>query len=95
MDIQSEGPERESESETPKDDESTEAPDSAEDDDSTEYSIEDLLVLAQDAFNRADAALRTGDLAGYQRWVETASGYIAKAQELLSQSSSQDDADAA
>jgi len=95
VDLQSEGPARESESETPKDDESTEAPDSAEDDDSTEYSIEDLLVLAQDAFNRADAALRTGDLAGYQRWVETASGYIAKAQELLSQSSSQDDADAA
>ncbi|MDP7066900.1 MAG: UPF0182 family protein, partial [Acidimicrobiales bacterium] len=95
VDLQSDPRAREPESETPNDDESTEMPDSAQDDDSTEYSIDDLLVLAQDAFNRADAALRTGDLAGYQRWVETASGYIAKAQELLAQSSSQDDADAA
>ena len=43
----------------------------------------------------ADAALRAGDLAGYQRWVEEAAGYISKAQKLLSESPARDDADAA
>ncbi len=58
-------------------------------------SIEELLALSRNAFERADAALRDGDLAAYQRWVEKAAGYIAKAQELLSQSPSKDDSDAA
>ena len=68
---------------------------SQNDEDTGEYSVEQLLALAQDAFNRADAALRTGDLAGYQSWVETASGYIARAQALVSESPQLDDADAA
>ncbi len=64
------------------------------DDESGDVSIEELLALSRAAFERADAALRTGDLAGYQQWVDTAAGYIAKAQELLTQSSL-DDSDAA
>jgi len=48
------------------------------------------LALSRAAFERADAALRTGDLAGYQQWVDTAAGYIAKAQELLTQLSLND-----
>ena len=64
------------------------------DDESDDVSIEELLALSRAAFERADAALRTGDLAGYQQWVDTAAGYIAKAQELLTQSSL-DDSDAA
>ena len=64
------------------------------DDESGDVSIEELLALSRAAFERADAALRTGDLAGYQQWVDTAAGYIAKAQKLLTQSSL-DDSDAA
>ncbi len=64
------------------------------DDESGDVSIEELLALSRAAFERADAALRAGDLAGYQQWVDTAAGYIAKAQELLTQSSL-DDSDAA
>ena len=58
-------------------------------------SVEELLALSGEAFDRADAALRAGDLAGYQRWVEEAAGYISKAQKLLSESPARDDADAA
>jgi hypothetical protein len=54
-----------------------------------------LLALSREAFDRADAALRAGDLAGYQRWVEAAAGYISKAQKMLTQSPVRDDADAA
>ena len=72
----------------------SESGDPEADDESGDVSIEELLALSRAAFERADAALRTGDLAGYQRWVDTAAGYIAKAQELLTQSSL-DDGDAA
>ena len=63
--------------------------------DSDESSVEELLALSREAFDRADAALRAGDLAGYQRWVEAAAGYISKAQKMLTQSPVRDDADAA
>ena len=72
----------------------SESGDPEADDESDDVSIEELLALSRAAFERADAALRAGDLAGYQQWVDTAAGYIAKAQELLTQSSL-DDSDAA
>ena len=72
-----------------------ESDDAEPDDKSEERSVEELLTLSADAFQRADAALRAGDLAAYQQWVERAAGYIAKAQELLSQSPTRDDSDAA
>jgi uncharacterized membrane protein (UPF0182 family) len=72
----------------------SESGDPEADDESGDVSIEELLALSRAAFERADAALRAGDLAGYQQWVDTAAGYIAKAQELLTQSSL-DDSDAA
>ena len=96
VDLESEPSEVTSESATPQDDAPEACTDSSQNDEDTgEYSVEQLLALAQDAFNRADAALRTGDLDGYQRWVETASGYIARAQALVSESPQLDDADAA
>ena len=96
VDLESEPSEVTSESATPQDDALEDSTDSSQNEEDTgEYSVEQLLALAQDAFNRADAALRTGDLAGYQRWVETASGYIARAQALVSESPQLDDADAA
>jgi len=64
-------------------------------DSSDELSIEELLAKSREAFDQADAALRAGDLAGYQRWVESAAGYIAKAQRLLGQASSREEADSA
>ena len=96
VDLESDLSEVTSESATPQDDAPEDSTDSPQDEEDTgQYSVEQLLALAQDAFNRADAALRTGDLAGYQRWVETASGYIARAQALVSESPQLDDADAA
>ena len=78
------------------DDSSSGAPAEPDDlDSSDELSIEELLAKSREAFDRADAALRAGDLAGYQRWVESAAGYIAKAQRLLGQSSSREEADSA
>lgn len=68
----------------------SESGDPEADDESGDVSIEELLALSRAAFERADAALRTGDLAGYQQWVDTAAGYIAKAQKLLTQSSLND-----
>ena len=68
----------------------SESGDPEADDESDDVSIEELLALSRAAFERADAALRTGDLAGYQQCVDTAAGYIAKAQELLTQSSLND-----
>ena len=96
VDLESDLSEVTSESGTPQDDAPEDSTDSPQDEEDTgQYSVEQLLALAQDAFNRADAALRTGDLAGYQRWVETASGYIARAQALMADSPQRDDADAA
>ena len=78
------------------DDSSSGAPAEPDDlDSSDELSIEELLAKSREAFDRADAALRAGDLAGYQRWVESAAGYIAKAQRLLGQASSRQEADSA
>ncbi|MAV61055.1 MAG: hypothetical protein CMQ83_01680 [Gammaproteobacteria bacterium] len=78
------------------DDSSSGAPAEPDDlDSSDELSIEELLAKSREAFDQADAALRAGDLAGYQRWVESAAGYIAKAQRLLGQASSREEADSA
>jgi uncharacterized membrane protein (UPF0182 family) len=81
----------------PEEDDSLVEPDPRpeEDSDSDGMSVEELLALSREAFDRADAALRAGDLAGYQRWVEAAAGYISKAQQMLTQSPVRDDADAA
>jgi uncharacterized membrane protein (UPF0182 family) len=38
----------------------------------TEATLEELIGEAEAAFDAADAALRSGDLAGYQRWVKEA-----------------------
>ena len=94
VDLQSETVKPEADVTAPEDDESSESPEPQEDE-SDELSVEELLALSGEAFDRADAALRAGDLAGYQRWVEEAAGYISKAQKLLSESPARDDADAA
>ncbi len=51
--------------------------------DDTELSLTDLIELSREAFDRADAALRAGDLAAYQEAVDEAEAYIARAQRLL------------
>jgi len=79
----------------PDEEDSSDATEPEEDTDSDGASVEELLALSREAFDRADAALRAGDLAGYQRWVEAAAGYISKAQKMLTQSPVRDDADAA
>ena len=94
VDLQSEAVKPEADVAAPEDDESSESPEPQEDEPDG-MSVEELLALSGEAFDRADAALRAGDLAGYQRWVEEAAGYISKAQKLLSESPARDDADAA
>jgi uncharacterized membrane protein (UPF0182 family) len=79
----------------PDEEDSSDTTEPEEDSDSDGASVEELLALSREAFDRADAALRAGDLAGYQRWVEAAAGYISKAQKMLTQSPVRDDADAA
>ena len=95
VDLQSETKKPDRDVAAPDDDELSPAPESEEDEESDDISVEELLALSREAFDRANAALRTGDLAGYQRWVEAAAGYISKAQKMLSQSPVRDDADAA
>ncbi|HEY6533467.1 MAG TPA: UPF0182 family protein [Acidimicrobiales bacterium] len=50
--------------------------------------VDELLAAATQAFADADAALRSGDLATYQEKVKEAQDYVARAEELLSASSS-------
>ena len=69
VDLQSETVKPEADVTAPEDDESSESPEPQEDE-SDELSVEELLALSGEAFDRADAALRAGVLAGYQRWVE-------------------------
>lgn len=45
--------------------------------------IEELVVEAGEAFTRANDALREGDLAAYQRWVEEAERILRQIEELL------------
>lgn len=66
--------------EVPSDDEPAPAPAPTPDDD---LSLMELIELAAEAFDRADAALRDGDLAGYQAAVAEAEDYIARAQVLF------------
>jgi hypothetical protein len=49
----------------------------------TESTIEELLIQAEAAFANADAALRTGDLAQYQRWVDEAQRIIGEIADLV------------
>jgi uncharacterized membrane protein (UPF0182 family) len=48
-----------------------------------EGTIESLVAAAEQALENADAALRSGDLAGYQRWVEEARGLISQINDLI------------
>jgi hypothetical protein len=45
--------------------------------------VDQLIVLAQQAFADADTALARGDLGGYQSKVKEAQGYIDRANVLL------------
>jgi uncharacterized membrane protein (UPF0182 family) len=45
--------------------------------------IEDLIADAEAAFSAADAALRAGDLAGYQQWVEEAKRILEDIKEIV------------
>jgi uncharacterized membrane protein (UPF0182 family) len=57
-----------------------------------DQTIEELVAEASEAFGNADAALRRGDLAEYQRWVQEAQQIIAEIQTLLGDSASDTDA---
>lgn len=59
---------------------------------SSDQTIEELVAEANEAFNNADAALRRGDLAEYQRWVQEAQQIIAEIQTLLGESADGTDA---
>jgi hypothetical protein len=48
-----------------------------------EGSIEELIQQAEDAFTRADAALRSGDLAEYQNWVDEAQRILNEIADLV------------
>lgn len=48
--------------------------------------IGELVSEANQAFANADAALRDGDLAGYQRWVREAARILSEIEEMLGQS---------
>lgn len=58
----------------------------------SDQTIEELVAEANEAFNNAEAALRRGDLAEYQRWVEEAQQIIAEIQTLLGASADGTDA---
>lgn len=45
--------------------------------------VEELIAEAEAAFANADTALRAGDLAGYQRWVEEAQRILGEIADLL------------
>jgi uncharacterized membrane protein (UPF0182 family) len=47
--------------------------------------IEELLAEAEDAFANADTALRSGDLAGYQEWVDEAERILDELADILSE----------
>ncbi|HEX2154019.1 MAG TPA: UPF0182 family protein [Acidimicrobiia bacterium] len=51
-------------------------PDEPSDGETLPGDVQELLDQAADALQRADEALREGDLAGYQRLIEEAAGYI-------------------
>jgi uncharacterized membrane protein (UPF0182 family) len=50
-----------------------------------EGSIEELIAEAESAFANADAALRAGDLAGYQEWVDEAQRILNEIADLVEQ----------
>jgi uncharacterized membrane protein (UPF0182 family) len=50
-----------------------------------EGSLEELVAQAEEAFAQADTALRAGDLAGYQRWVDEAQRILDEIAELVGQ----------
>jgi hypothetical protein len=47
--------------------------------------IEELIEEAEDAFANAEAALRAGDLAGYQQWVNEAQSILDQIADLIGQ----------
>ena len=56
--------------------------------------VEELLARAQLAFDAADAALRNGDLAEYQRKIDEAAGYVADANQIVAEAAAAAAADA-
>ncbi|HUG32945.1 MAG TPA: UPF0182 family protein [Acidimicrobiia bacterium] len=48
-----------------------------------EATIEELIGAAEEAFGNAEAALRAGDLAGYQRWVNEAQRILDEIADLI------------
>jgi hypothetical protein len=48
-----------------------------------EGTIEELIQQAEDAFARADTALRAGDLAGYQDWVDEAQRLLTEIADIV------------
>lgn len=52
----------------------------------TEGSVEELIAEAEAAFANADTALRAGNLAEYQQWVDEAERILAEIADLLSES---------
>jgi uncharacterized protein len=51
--------------------------------DGGDSTLEELVAEASAAFDRAQAALREGDLSGYQRWVEEAQRILGEIEDLL------------
>jgi hypothetical protein len=45
--------------------------------------IEELIADAEEAFANAEAALRAGDLASYQQWVNEAQGILSEIADLI------------
>ncbi|MEA1903821.1 MAG: UPF0182 family protein [Actinomycetota bacterium] len=48
--------------------------------------LEELIASANEAFANADAALRAGDLADYQQWVEEAARILGEIEQLVNES---------
>ncbi|MGD2100948.1 MAG: UPF0182 family protein, partial [Acidimicrobiia bacterium] len=59
-----------------------EEPDEPDETPGIDATLEELIQEAEDAFAAANAALRAGDLAGYQRWVEEAEQVISEINDL-------------
>jgi uncharacterized membrane protein (UPF0182 family) len=64
---------------------SEEGQDPAEPPTDGDATIEDLITEANTAFDNASAALRQGDLAGYQRWVDEAQRLVNEIADLVNQ----------
>jgi uncharacterized membrane protein (UPF0182 family) len=57
-----------------------------------EGTIEELIAQAEDAFANAEAALRSGDLAAYQQWVDEAQSILEQIADLVGQTETEPNA---